>query len=117
VREEQLGGAHGGERVGDAPTRDVRGAPVNGLEQGVALADVGGRREPQSPDRAAASSERMSPKRLVVTMTSKLSGRSTRFIAQVSTSISSTSRSGNCRASARPTRRNSPQVSRRTLAL
>ena len=73
---------------------------------------------PKPPINPAASSERMSPNRFVVTMTSNCSGLITSCIAVLSTILSSDAIvPAYCSATRRATSRNSPDVAFRMLAL
>ncbi len=65
----------------------------------------------------AASSDRMSPKRFVVTRTSNRRGSVIRRMAATSTSISSASSPANSAATANAASRKRPHVARRTFAL
>ena len=72
---------------------------------------------PKPPIRPAQRSDRISPKRLVVTMMSKRSGFITSCMAQLSTIISSNAMSGYACEISRPVLRNSPEVDFIILAL
>ena len=72
---------------------------------------------PNPPTSPAHRSDRMSPNRLVVTMTSNFSGCITSFMQHASTIISSVWMSGYCAATSRATFRNRPEVDFMMLAL